>query len=88
MLKKTISNIPEEPRYISSITPTGFINVQDESRCYVDLSFEVIIFNIFFIHLIMNIDCEKIIENMGNSEDYYISYITKIVIMQVILHVL
>ena len=25
----TKSNIPEEPRYISSVTPTGFINGQD-----------------------------------------------------------
>ena len=39
---KTISNIPEEPRCISSMTPTGFINGQDESRCYVNSSFQVI----------------------------------------------
>ena len=31
-------NIPEEPCYISSMTPTGFINVQYESRCYANLS--------------------------------------------------
>ena len=30
------SNIPEEPCYISSMTPTGFINGKDESRCYVN----------------------------------------------------
>ena len=28
--KKTISNIPEEPRFISSMTPPGFINGQYE----------------------------------------------------------
>ena len=33
---KTISNILEEPEYISSMTPTGFINGQDESICYVN----------------------------------------------------
>ena len=27
---KNISNIAEEPRYISSMTPTGFNNGQDE----------------------------------------------------------
>ena len=32
----TISNIPEEEQLISCMTPTGFINGQDESRCYVN----------------------------------------------------
>ena len=38
---KNISNIPEELRYISSITPTGFINCQDESICYISSSLQV-----------------------------------------------
>ena len=44
---KPISNIPEEPRYISSMTPIGFMNGQDESRYYVNSSFQVLFFNIF-----------------------------------------
>ena len=39
---KIISNIPEEPRCISCMTPTGFINCQEESRCYVNSFFQVI----------------------------------------------
>ena len=42
------SNITEEPCYISSMKPNGFINGQDESRCYVNLSFQVFFFNIYF----------------------------------------
>ena len=57
---KNISNIPEGPCYISFMTPTGFINVQDESRCYVKSSFQVIFFNIVFRKFIMNFDCEKL----------------------------
>ena len=30
------SNLPEEPRCISCITPTGFINGKDEPICYVN----------------------------------------------------
>ena len=55
---KPIYNIPEEQRYISSMTPIGSRNGQDESRCYVNSSFQVLFFNIFFRTLIMNIDCE------------------------------
>ena len=39
---ETISNIPEEPCYISSMTQTEFMNGQDESRCYVNSSFQVL----------------------------------------------
>ena len=39
-----ISNIPEEERCISSMTPIGFRNGQDESRCYVNSSFQVLIY--------------------------------------------
>ena len=44
---KTISNIPEEPRCILSMTPTGFIDGKDESICYVNSSFQVIFQYIF-----------------------------------------
>ena len=60
LYRETKSNIPEEPRYISSMAPTGFINVQDESRYYVNSSFQVIFFDIFFRQLIINIDCEEL----------------------------
>ena len=42
-----VSNIPEEERFISSMTPIGFRNDQDESRCYVNLTFLVLFFNIY-----------------------------------------
>ena len=55
---KIIFNITEEPHYISSRIPTVFINGQYESRCYVNSSFKVLFFDIFFIQLIMNINCD------------------------------
>ena len=79
-----IYNLPEEPCHISSMTPTGLINGQDESICYVNLSFKVLFLNIVFRQLIMNIDCENVIEHMYNNEDDYRGYIQKIMILQVI----
>ena len=81
---KPISNIPEELRYISSMIPTGFINGQYKSRCYVNSSFQVLFLNIFFRQLIMNIDYEKIIEYIDNIEDNYSGCLQKIMILQVI----
>ena len=37
-----VTNVPEEARFISSMTPTGFRNDQDESRCYVNSTFQVL----------------------------------------------
>ena len=66
------------------MTPTGFMNGQDESRCYANSSFQVLFKNIFFRMLIMNIDYGKVIEHMENSEDDYRGYIQKIIILQAI----
>ena len=33
------SNIHQKPHFISCMKPTGFINCQDESRCYVNSHF-------------------------------------------------
>ena len=68
------SNIPEEPCYISFTTPTGLINGQYWSSCYVNSYFQVLFFGIFFGQLIMNVDCEKNINNLDDSEDDLRSY--------------
>ena len=79
-----VSNVTEEARFISSITPIGFKNDQDESRCYVNSTFQVLFFNIFFRTLIMNIYCDIMLKNIGNSIDDYNDHIQKIMILQVI----
>ena len=45
-------------------------------------------FNIFFRRLIIKIDCEKIIEHMKKCEDGYRGYIQKIMLLQVIQHII
>ena len=41
-------NITEEPRYISCMAPTRLFNGQYESRRYVNSSFQVLFYNIYF----------------------------------------
>ena len=83
-----VSNIQEEECFISSMTPIELINGQDESRCYVNWSFQGLFFNIFFIMLIMNIDCEILLTNLENSTDDYNGNLQKIMILQVIQQIL
>ena len=80
-----VSNIPEEERFISSMTPIGFRNGQYESRCYVNSSFQVLFFNIYiFRTLIMNIDCDRMLTNLDNSTEDYNGHLQEIMILQVI----
>ena len=46
-----VSNIPEEEHFIWSMTPIGFRNGQDDSRCYVNSSFQVLFFNIYILSI-------------------------------------
>ena len=64
--------------------PNGFIDGQDESICYVNSPFQVLLFNIFLRRLIMNMDYENFIEHTNNSENDYRGYVQKIMILQVI----
>ena len=79
-----VTNVPEEARLISSMTPTGFRNDQYESRCYVNLTFQVLFSIYIFRTLIMNIDCDIMLTNIDNIIDDYNGHIQKIMILQVI----
>ena len=53
------------------LTPTGFINGQEKPRCYVNSSFKVQFLNICTQKLILNIDCEKKIQQLdGNGYEF------------------
>ena len=66
------------------MTPTGFINDQDESRCYSNLSFQILFFGVFLTQSYMNIESKIYRENLDNSEDDYRGYVKKLMILQVI----
>ena len=66
------------------MTPNGSINGQDKSRCSLKSSFQVYFFSIFFKKLMMNIDCDKILEELDDSEDEFRSFIQKQLILQFI----
>ena len=52
--------------------------------CSVNSPFRVILFGIFFRQLIMNVDSEKMINNLDDSKDNIIIYFQKIVILWVV----
>ena len=80
----TISNIPEEEQFLTCMEPAGSINDQDESMYYVNSSFQVHFFNIYLRQLILNIDCDKIIEELDNSEDEFSDNFQKILLLRVV----
>ena len=81
-MNNSIPTVFKEERCMYCLTQTGFINGQDESRCYVHSSFKIQFLNLYFRQLILGIDRVKIIEQLDDSEDKYISKFQNIVIMQ------
>ena len=79
-----VSKIPEEECFISSMTPIGFRNGHNESRCYVNLSFQVLFYNKMFGPLIMNINCDIMLTNMNKSTEDYNGKSQQIMILKVI----
>ena len=81
---KTISNIPEETRYISSMTETGFINGKYELRYYVNLSLHVL-FPIYLKTVNHEYSFWDNYRKYGQQKIWlYICYVTKNMILQVI----
>ena len=50
------------------MAPTGLMNDQDQSRCYVNSSFQVHFLIYIFGQLTMNIDCDNIMKELDDSE--------------------
>ena len=69
------------------MTPTLIINYQYESRCYVNSSFQVRFFNIYFRQLILNIDYERFIEELYGSEYEFSANFQKNLTLRVIQHI-
>ena len=47
----------EESLYITVLSPLGFITIENETRCYLNATIQLLYYNVLFRQLIINIDC-------------------------------
>ena len=61
------SSFSEESRYIAVISPPGFINQENETRCYFNETIQLLYFNVLFILLILNVDCDTMMTYLDKN---------------------
>ena len=58
------SSFLEESWFITVRSPPGFINQENETRCYLNATIQLLYCNALFILLVLNIDCYTMINGM------------------------
>ena len=66
-------SFPEESRYIAVRPPPGFINQENETRCYFNATIQLLYCNFLFRQLILNIYCYTMMNclNINNQQFFY-----------------
>ena len=62
----------EESLFVTVQSTLGFINRENETRCYLNATLQLLYFNVLFRQLVLNIDCYT----MLNDNDKIIKIIT------------
>ena len=55
----------EESLFATFRSPPGFINRENETRCYLNATMQLLYFNAIFIQLVLNIDCYTMMNGQG-----------------------
>ena len=54
----------EESLFVTVRSPPGFINQENETRCYLNATFQLLYFNVLFRKLVLNIDCYTMLNGL------------------------
>ena len=65
----------ERSRYITVRSPSGFINHENETRCYINATIQLLYCKIIFRQLILNLDCYTVMYSLDRkSKQFYHHY--------------
>ena len=76
------SSVPEESRFIADTKPPGFINNKYKTRCYFNATIQMLYFDILFRRLILNIDCDNIMNFIDRNDEKFAYHYQKILIVK------
>ena len=57
----------EESLFVTVRSPLGFINREDETRCYLNATLQLLCVNVIFRQLVLNIDCYTMLNGQGEK---------------------
>ena len=71
----------EESLFVAVQSPPGFINLENETRCYLNATLQLLYFNGIFRKLVLKNDCYTILNGQVKSQ-HFVHNFQKIVIMK------
>ena len=57
----------EDILFVTVCSPPGFINQENETRCYLNATLQLLYFNVIFRQLVLNIDCYTMLNGLGKK---------------------
>ena len=75
-------SFPEESRYIAVRPTPGFINQENEARCYFNETIQLLYSNIIFRQLIPNIDFYTIMNSLDKNNKQFAHHYQNIMVVK------
>ena len=73
---------PGESWYITVRPPTGFINQENETRCYFNRTIQILYYNVLFRQLILNIGCYTTMISLDKKNEPFVHHYQNIMIVK------
>ena len=72
----------EDSLFVTVRSPPVFINKENETRCYLNSTFQLLYFNVLFRELIFKINCYTMLNGMKTESQYFVHNFQKIMILR------
>ena len=70
--------IIEDISFVTVRSPPGFINQENETRCYLNSTFQNLYFSVLFRELVFKINCYTMLNGLKRESQYFVHNLLKI----------
>ena len=62
----------EEKPFVTVLSPPGFVNPENETRCYLNSTFQHLYYNVLFRDLVFKINCYTILNDLKTVSQHFV----------------
>ena len=70
----------EEKPFVTFRSPPGFVNPENETRCYLNSTFQHLYYNVIFRELVFKINCYTMLDDLVSGSQYFVHHFQKIMV--------
>ena len=72
----------EENPFVTVRSPPGFVNQENETRCYLNSTFQHLYFNVLFRELVFKINCYTMLNGLKRESQHFVHIFQNIMILR------